>query len=53
MTLEEFLQRLSEDGGHIVSTNELTVFEISTARAEERLFVDDNGYGYVWMEGKN
>ena len=50
MTAEEFLQKLSEEGGSIVSTNDLTVFEISAARAEDRMFVDDNGYGYVLVE---
>ena len=46
-----FLQKLSneEGGGRIVSTADLTVFEIASARAEDRLFVDDKGFGYVYF----
>lgn len=45
----EFLRKLVTGGGKIVSTNDLTVFEISSARAEDRLFVDENGFGFVYF----
>ena len=44
-----FLRKLVTGGGRIVSTNDLTVFEISTARAEDRLFVDEKGFGFVYF----
>lgn len=47
MTAEEFLLKLHEAGGRIVSSNDLTVFEIAAARAENRMFVDENNDGYV------
>ena len=53
MTAEEILLELAEKGGRIVSTNDLTIFEISAARADELLYVDDNGYGFVPKANKH
>lgn len=53
MTAEEFLLNLAKQGGRIVSTNDLTVFEIAGARACDRLFVDQNGFGFVYFPPVN
>ena len=42
------LQRLRH-GGRIVSTAELSPEEIATARAEGRMWVDEENFGYVWQ----
>lgn len=47
MTIEEFLQLVTR-GGAITSSNECTPEEISLAQAEDRFFVDADGYGYVY-----
>lgn len=36
-------------GGRIVSTAALTVEEIAAARADGRMWVDDENVGYVWL----
>jgi hypothetical protein len=43
----KFLKRLAEQGGVIVPTSALTPEEVAEARADGRLYVDDEGYGYV------
>lgn len=45
--MEELLQKLKDDGGAIVTSNECTVFEIAGARADGRMFVDKDGIGFV------
>jgi hypothetical protein len=47
-TALSFLMRLT-DGGSIVSTSNLTPFEIATARACGRMFVTDDGLGFVYF----
>lgn len=47
MEAEEFLRRLL-DGGAITSSNEATPDEISLAQAEDRFFVDSEGYGFIY-----
>lgn len=44
---ENFLKKLRE-GGAIVSSNQCSTLEIDDARASNRFFVDEDGYGYVW-----
>lgn len=47
MTAANFLTRCAEIGGRIVCTGDLSVFQIAEARVEDRMYVDDRGYGYV------
>ncbi len=49
MKAEEFLKKLASDGGAIVSSNDLSPEEIDDAKTEERMFVDDAGFGYVYV----
>jgi len=49
---EKFLKRVSKDGGVIVSSNDVTTDGITLARAEGRFFVDENNFGYVWIDFK-
>jgi hypothetical protein len=44
---EEFLNRLGQRGGVIVSSNDLSVVDIATARACGNFHVDKNGFGYA------
>ena len=37
---------------YIVSSNDLTSQQISLAEKENRMYVDDNGFGYVVIFGK-
>jgi hypothetical protein len=48
---EDFLMRLASEGGHIVSTNALTPEQINTARAESRMYVNEDGFGFVLSAG--
>jgi hypothetical protein len=48
VTIEVLLEHLAKYGGHIVSTNSLQPMWIEQARASNRMYVDDFGYGYVW-----
>ena len=50
--LSELLEKLAEHGGTIVSTNELTEFEIAKAVGENRMFTNDDSLGYVWVGKK-
>lgn len=43
-----FLKKLAEYGGAIVSSSSLSVEEIEKARQQKRMFVDDDGFGYVY-----
>ena len=47
LTIDYMLRCLAEDGGKIVSTNSLSVGEISMARDEDRMCVTNDGLGYV------
>ena len=48
MTAERFLKLLN-GGGHIVSSNDLSVYQIAQARACHRFYVDDDGFGYAYF----
>lgn len=47
-TIKQLLELLALNGGKIVCTAQLDVSEINQARASNRLYVDENGIGYVW-----
>jgi hypothetical protein len=47
--LENFLRRLSTEGGRIVCTNTLTPEQINEAREAQRLLVLDDGIGFALM----
>lgn len=44
------LFELIKQGGKIVSTAQLSQLEIAQARADRRMFVDDDGFGFVAMD---
>jgi hypothetical protein len=48
-TIKILLDLLAENGGEIVCTAALDVQDINQARASERMYVDENGIGFVWM----
>jgi hypothetical protein len=45
----KFLKKLAEYGGTIVSSKDLSAEEIEKARQQKRMFVDDDGFGYVYQ----
>ena len=48
MTAEEFLNKLAEERGAIVSSGDCSAMEISYAQAHDRIYVDSaTGLGYV------
>jgi hypothetical protein len=47
--MEKLLKLLATHGGKIVSTNDLNEMEISQARASNRMYVDEDSLGYVWL----
>lgn len=49
VTINSLLELLAMYGGKIVSTNSLDVDDINQARASNRMYVDENFLGYVWM----
>lgn len=48
MEAEKFLKNLATSGGAIVSSNDLSAEEIDAARQEGRMFVDEDGFGYIY-----
>lgn len=47
--MEKLLELLAEKRGRIVSTASLSIALIELARQEDRLFVDGDGLGFVWV----
>lgn len=47
--MEELFKKL-RNGGAIVSTNDLSETEIAEARACNRMWVDEDGFGYVYFK---
>jgi len=47
--MEKLLELLATHGGKIVSTNDLNPDEINQARASNRMYVDEDSLGYVWL----
>lgn len=50
--IERLLEMLAANSGAIVSTGSLSEFEIAAAKASDRMYMDDNYLGYVWV-GEN
>lgn len=50
--MEEFFRQLKENGGAIVSTKDCSETEIYFARAEGRMFVCEDGCGFVLRSQK-
>jgi hypothetical protein len=48
-TIKELLELLAKHKGTILSTASLKSNEINQARASNRMYVDENSLGYVWM----
>ncbi len=48
MKVEDLLKKLL-NGGAIVSSNDLSHEDVVKAREEDRLFVDEDSYGYVYV----
>ena len=48
-TIKELLELLAKHNGTIVCTASLKPNEINQARASNRMHVDENSIGYVWM----
>jgi len=48
-TIKELLELLAKHKGTIVCTSSLKPNEINQARASNRMHVDENSLGYVWM----
>lgn len=47
--MKDLFRKLRNFGGKIVSSNDCSVSEIEQARVEHRMFVDENGFGYIWF----
>ena len=47
--MKKLLELLATHGGKIVSTNDLNPDEINQARASNRMYVDEDSLGYVWL----
>jgi hypothetical protein len=47
--MKNLFELLSKHGGKIVSTNDLNTDEINQARASNRMYVDEDSLGYVWI----
>ena len=49
VTIETLLDLLAKHGGEIVCTASLEVWEINQARASERMYVNEDSLGFVWI----
>jgi hypothetical protein len=47
--MKELFELLIQNGGQIVSSNNCSTFEINQARASDRMFVDENSFGFIWI----
>lgn len=50
MDINEMIKKLIDQQGAIVSTTSLDESSIETARNENRMFVDENGFGLVYLD---
>lgn len=48
-TMQKLLNLLAEKSGFIMSSNDCSVLEIANARANDTMFVDENGFGFIWF----
>lgn len=46
--MKKLFDYLIQYGGQIISSNDLSPDWINQARASDRMWVDENGYGFVW-----
>lgn len=49
MTADDLLVKLSQEGGVIVSSNSLSDYGIASARACDRMYVNEDGLGFVLL----
>jgi len=49
LEINDLLELLSAHGGKIVSTGQLSLYDIEQAKASNRMYVDENCLGYVWI----
>jgi hypothetical protein len=47
--MRRLFELIAINGGAIVSTASLSPLRISQARENDQMWVDENGYGYVWI----
>ena len=47
--MKKLFEKLKMEKGRIVSTASLNVMAIEQARASNRIWVDENGFGFVWL----
>lgn len=47
--MESLFKMLIEKGGMIVSSASCNLIEIAEAQACRRMWVDDNGFGFIWF----
>jgi len=47
--METLLNYLKNYGGRIISSNELTPSDINEARLGNRMWVDNEGFGFIWV----
>ena len=46
--MERLLEKLRIEGGLIRSSNDFDELDIRQAQASDRMWVDENGYGFIW-----
>lgn len=47
MTIQQLLEKAAF-GGYIINSSQCTVMEIAFARAEDRMYINEDGIGYIW-----
>lgn len=50
--MENLFTLLKEKGGRIVSSNDCSPVEIAEARACDRMFIDEDGFGFIYFPAK-
>lgn len=48
--IEDLLKKMTLEGGKIVCTGELNNVAISLARCENRMYVNEDGFGFVLVK---
>lgn len=46
--MKKLLELLKNEGGAIRSSNEFNSYHINQARASNRMWVDEDGFGFIW-----
>lgn len=46
--MKELLEKLIMEGGIIRSSKDFDELDIRQAQASDRMWVDENGYGFIW-----